>query len=182
MTNSADRQKSKTGSVNKYTWIPVALVLIPALATLGNLSWTTSILLGAPLAMISLFISNRCGIYLQICPARKSADVANHSDASCRRASAELALDAHRGTVFARACIHSPVARDRQTIRSRSLDRLFDGLFVLCVFRGISLCCDGAGRGARGRNAGDGRPACWPATRNYGRCVRRSIRISCLIV
>ncbi len=56
MTNSADRQKSKTGSVNKYTWIPVALVLIPALATLGNLSWTTSILLGAPLAMISLFI------------------------------------------------------------------------------------------------------------------------------
>src|ERR1700693_4434176 len=56
MTNFADRQKSKTGSVNKYTWIPVALVLIPALATLGNLSWTTSILLGAPLAMISLFI------------------------------------------------------------------------------------------------------------------------------
>ena len=56
MTNSADRQKSKTGSVNKYTWIPVALVLIPALATLGNLSWTASILLGGPLAMISLFI------------------------------------------------------------------------------------------------------------------------------
>src|SRR6266852_7586992 len=56
MTNSADRQKSKTGSVNKYTWIPVALVLIPALATLGNISWTTSILLVAPLAMISLFI------------------------------------------------------------------------------------------------------------------------------
>ena len=56
MTNSTARQKSKVGGVNKYTWIPVALVLVPALATLGNLSWTTSILLGAPLAMISLFI------------------------------------------------------------------------------------------------------------------------------
>jgi len=56
MTNFADRQKSKVGGVNKYTWIPVAVVLVPALATLGKLSWTSSILLGVPLAMISLFI------------------------------------------------------------------------------------------------------------------------------
>jgi two-component system, LytTR family, sensor histidine kinase AlgZ len=56
MTNPADRQKSKVGGVNKYTWIPVALVLIPALATIGRLSWTSSIVLGAPLAMVSLFI------------------------------------------------------------------------------------------------------------------------------
>jgi len=56
MTNFADRPKSKIGSVNKYTCIPVALVLVPALATLGKLSWTSSIFLGVPLAMISLFI------------------------------------------------------------------------------------------------------------------------------
>jgi two-component system, LytTR family, sensor histidine kinase AlgZ len=56
MTNFADRPKSKVGGVNKYTWIPVAVVLVPALATLGKLSWTSSILLGVPLAMISLFI------------------------------------------------------------------------------------------------------------------------------
>ncbi len=56
MTNFADRPKSKVGGVNKYTWIPVAVVLVPALATLGKLSWTSSILLGVPLGMISLFI------------------------------------------------------------------------------------------------------------------------------
>jgi hypothetical protein len=56
MTNFADLPKSKVGGVNKYTWIPVAVVLVPALATLGKLSWTSSILLGVPLAMISLFI------------------------------------------------------------------------------------------------------------------------------
>jgi hypothetical protein len=48
--------KSSFGKVNKYIWLPVALVLIPALATLGKLSWTYSIVLGAPLALISLFI------------------------------------------------------------------------------------------------------------------------------
>jgi two-component system sensor histidine kinase AlgZ len=56
MRNFADRPKSKVGGVNKYTWIPVAVVLVPALATLGKLSWASSILLGVPLAMISLFI------------------------------------------------------------------------------------------------------------------------------
>ena len=56
MTNSTARQKSKVGGVNKYSWIPVALVLVPELATLGHLSWTGSLLLGVPLAMISLFI------------------------------------------------------------------------------------------------------------------------------
>jgi hypothetical protein len=56
MTNFADRPKSKVGGVNKYTWIPVAVVLVPALATLGKLSWASSILMGVPLAMISLFI------------------------------------------------------------------------------------------------------------------------------
>jgi len=56
MINPADRKKTKIGRVNKHTWIPAALVLVPALATLGNLSWTASTALGVPLSMISLFI------------------------------------------------------------------------------------------------------------------------------
>ena len=57
MNNSTGGKKSNFGRVNKLFWIPAAVVLIPALASIGKLSWTASILLGAPLAMISLFIT-----------------------------------------------------------------------------------------------------------------------------
>jgi len=126
----------------------VALVLIPALATLGNLSWTTSILLGAPLAMISLFIPIDAAYICRFAPLGKAQMwriILTHLAA---RASAELALDADRGSVFAGTCIHS--ALHGSTNNSLPIAGSFiDGLFVLCVFRGISLCCDGAGRGAR---------------------------------
>jgi len=72
MTNPADRSKSKIVSVSKYTWIPVAVVLIPALATLGHLSWTASIFLGAPLAMISLLIPIDAGYICRFTPLGKT--------------------------------------------------------------------------------------------------------------
>jgi two-component system, LytTR family, sensor histidine kinase AlgZ len=72
MNNSADRTKSKFGKVNKYTWIPVAVVLIPALAVVGKLSWTASLLLGAPLAMISLLIPVDAGYICRFTPLGKA--------------------------------------------------------------------------------------------------------------
>jgi len=57
MINSTDGKKSTFGKVNKLFWIPAAVILVPALATLGKLSWFASIMLGVPLAFISLFIT-----------------------------------------------------------------------------------------------------------------------------
>jgi two-component system, LytTR family, sensor histidine kinase AlgZ len=72
MTIVPDQSKSKIVSVSKYTWIPVALVLVPALATLGHLSWTGSIFLGAPLAMISLLIPIDAGYICRFTPLDKT--------------------------------------------------------------------------------------------------------------
>jgi len=70
--NAADRRASYPLRVNKLTWVPVALALIPALATLGKLSWTASVLLGAPLAMISLFIPIAAGYICRFTPLGKA--------------------------------------------------------------------------------------------------------------
>ena len=72
MKSSADRTTSTFGRVNKYTWIPVAMVLIPALSTLGQLSWTASIFLGVPLAMISLLIPVDAGYICRFTPLGKA--------------------------------------------------------------------------------------------------------------
>ena len=72
MTISADRPKSKIISVSKHTWIPVAAVLIPALGALGHLSWSASIFLGAPLAMISLLIPIDAGYICRFTPLGKA--------------------------------------------------------------------------------------------------------------
>jgi len=58
--------------VSKHIWIPVALVLIPALTTLGHLSWSASIFLGAPLAMISLLIPIDAGYICRFTPLGKT--------------------------------------------------------------------------------------------------------------
>jgi two-component system, LytTR family, sensor histidine kinase AlgZ len=68
----ADRRRPYIGHVNKFTWVPVALVLIPALATLGKLPWTASAVLGAPLAMISLFIPIAAGYICRFTPLGKA--------------------------------------------------------------------------------------------------------------
>lgn len=67
-----DRSKSRIVSVSKHIWIPVALVLIPALATLGHLSWSASIFLGAPLAMISLLVPIDAGYICRFTPLGKT--------------------------------------------------------------------------------------------------------------
>ncbi len=72
MSDAANRRKSYLGRVNKFAWVPVALVLIPALATVGKLSWSASILLGAPLAMISLFIPVEAGYICRFTPLGKA--------------------------------------------------------------------------------------------------------------
>lgn len=59
--------------VNKHQWIGVAVVLIPALATLGNLSWTNSVAIGVPLALFSIFIPIAAGYVCRFTPFDKSA-------------------------------------------------------------------------------------------------------------
>ena len=39
MADSRKLRGSFPGRINKYAWIGVAAALVPALATLGNLSW-----------------------------------------------------------------------------------------------------------------------------------------------
>ena len=72
MSDAANRRKSYLGRVNKLAWVPVALVLIPALAIVGKLSWSASILMGAPLAMISLFIPVEAGYLCRFTPLGKT--------------------------------------------------------------------------------------------------------------
>src|SRR5262249_50675570 len=52
--------------------ISVALVLVPALATLGDLSWINSLALGIPLALFSLFIPVAAGYICRFAPLDKS--------------------------------------------------------------------------------------------------------------
>ncbi len=72
MMNPAGRRKPYLGRVNKYIWVPIALVLCVLLATLGNLPWTTSILMGVPLAMFSLFIPIAAGYVCRFTPLGKA--------------------------------------------------------------------------------------------------------------
>jgi two-component system, LytTR family, sensor histidine kinase AlgZ len=72
MSDAANRRKSYLGRVNKLAWVPVALVLIPALAIVGKLPWSASILLGGPLAMISLFIPVEAGYLCRFTPLGKA--------------------------------------------------------------------------------------------------------------
>jgi two-component system, LytTR family, sensor histidine kinase AlgZ len=70
MINAADRRKPIAG-VSKHSWVSVALILVPALATLGKLPWTMSALLGLPLAMVSLFIPIAAGYVCRFTPLGK---------------------------------------------------------------------------------------------------------------
>jgi two-component system sensor histidine kinase AlgZ len=72
MSDTSTRRKSYLGRVNKFVWVPVALVLIPALAIVGKLSWLSGILLGAPLALISLFIPVEAGYICRFTPLDKA--------------------------------------------------------------------------------------------------------------
>jgi two-component system sensor histidine kinase AlgZ len=72
MTNPPERKNSRVGRVNKHYWIPVALVLVPALAVVGGLSWSASTLLGVPLAMISLLIPVDAGYICRFTPLGKT--------------------------------------------------------------------------------------------------------------
>ena len=72
MITVADRRKLTPGAVSKHTWVSVAVVLVPALATLGRLPWTTSALLGVPLAMVSLLIPIAAGYVCRFTPLGKT--------------------------------------------------------------------------------------------------------------
>src|ERR1043166_10185865 len=72
MMHSTVLKKVSFGRVNKFFWIPSAAVLVPTLATLGKLSWTASLLLGIPLAMISLFIPVGAGYICRFAPLGKA--------------------------------------------------------------------------------------------------------------
>jgi two-component system, LytTR family, sensor histidine kinase AlgZ len=72
MMNDSDRRTPYLVKVSKFAWVPVALVLVQALAILGKLSWTSSVLLGAPLAMASLFIPIAAGYICRFTPLGKA--------------------------------------------------------------------------------------------------------------
>lgn len=72
MAELGDRRKFSSGRVNKYAWIAVAAVLVPALALLGKLPWITSLALGVPLALFSLFIPVAAGFTCRFTPLGKS--------------------------------------------------------------------------------------------------------------
>jgi two-component sensor histidine kinase len=61
MTTAADRRSSPQVRISKLSWLPVAIVVVPCLAVLGKLSWTTSAMIGVPLSMVSLFIPIAAG-------------------------------------------------------------------------------------------------------------------------
>jgi two-component system sensor histidine kinase AlgZ len=73
MADSVKSRHSFPGRINRYEWIGVAVVLIPALATLGNLSWVNSTALGVPLALFSLFIPLAAGYVCKFTPLDRSA-------------------------------------------------------------------------------------------------------------
>ena len=68
MADAANRSKFFPGRVHRYDWVAVAAVLVPALRTLGNLSWTNSVALGVPLALGSLFIPLAAGFTCRFTP------------------------------------------------------------------------------------------------------------------
>jgi two-component system sensor histidine kinase AlgZ len=72
MADSRKLRGSFPVRINKYEWVGVAAVLVPALATLGNLSWVDSAALGIPLAMFSLFIPLAAGYLCRFSPLDKS--------------------------------------------------------------------------------------------------------------
>jgi len=72
MADSKKIRRSIPGRSNPYEWIGVAAVLIPALATLGNLSWVNSSALGIPLALFSLFIPLAAGYICRFTPFDRS--------------------------------------------------------------------------------------------------------------
>lgn len=72
MADSPKTRRSFPGRINQFEWIGVAAVLIPALATLGNLSWVDSIALGIPLALFSLFIPLAAGYICKFTPFDRS--------------------------------------------------------------------------------------------------------------
>jgi len=72
MADSKKIRRSFPGRINQFEWIGVAAVLIPALATLGNLSWVNSIALGIPLALFSLFIPLAAGYICKFTPFDRS--------------------------------------------------------------------------------------------------------------
>jgi two-component system sensor histidine kinase AlgZ len=72
MADPANRRKFFPGRVHRYDWVAVAALLIPALRTVGNLSWTTSAALGVPLALVSLFIPLAAGFVCRFTPLGRS--------------------------------------------------------------------------------------------------------------
>ena len=72
MADSVKLRRLFPGRINKFEWVGVAVVLVPALATLGNLSWADSAALGIPLALFSLFIPLAAGYICRFTPLDKS--------------------------------------------------------------------------------------------------------------
>src|SRR5690242_21042008 len=72
MADSAKLRRSFPGRTNKYEWVGVAALLVPALATLGNLSWVDSAAFGIPMAMFSLFIPLAAGYICRFTPLDKA--------------------------------------------------------------------------------------------------------------
>jgi two-component system, LytTR family, sensor histidine kinase AlgZ len=72
MTIAADGRSLYQVRVDKLTWLPVAIVLVPLLAVLGKLPWTISALLGVPLSMVSLFIPIAAGYICRFAPLGKA--------------------------------------------------------------------------------------------------------------
>jgi LytS/YehU family sensor histidine kinase len=72
MAGSAKIRWSFPSRINQFEWIGVAALLIPAFATLGNLSWVNSTALGIPLAMFAMFIPLAAGYVCRFTPLEKS--------------------------------------------------------------------------------------------------------------
>ena len=72
MAESRNTHRFFPGRVNKHAWVGVAAILIPALATLGKLSWINSTALGVPLALFSLFIPIAAGYVCRFTPLDRS--------------------------------------------------------------------------------------------------------------
>jgi two-component system, LytTR family, sensor histidine kinase AlgZ len=72
MADSVKPRRSFPGRINQFEWVGVAAVLIPALATLGSLSWINSTALGVPLALFSLFIPLAAGFVCKFTPLDRS--------------------------------------------------------------------------------------------------------------
>src|SRR5215467_431273 len=72
MADSVKPRRSFPGRINQFEWVGVAVVLIPALATLGNLSWINSTAMGVPMALFSLFIPLAAGYICKFTPLERS--------------------------------------------------------------------------------------------------------------